>query len=201
MLKAMIRRLDDLQTDYAGLEMTAEEYFALGETQERYELIDGVVRMSPGPLPVHGAIVAEVTGQIWHYLQTHPVGRIFPELDVHLGQGPTGGDLVYRPDILFLRAERVKANCLRVVDAPDVVVEVISPSSRRFDRQRKKADYERFGVGEYWVFDPEDDTVDFFRLLQGGYVDVFPDGDFLTSKAIPGFVLNLARVRMASRLD
>lgn len=179
--------------------MSAEEFYALGETQERYELIDGVVCMSPSPYPVHGTVIAEIAAQLVAFLKTHPIGRVFVEIDVYLGKSRRGGDLVYRPDLLVLRSEQVAANFKRIVEPPAVVVEVISESSRRQDREGKKGDYERFGVPEYWVIDPEAGTMSFFRLHQGRYVDVPPDGDTYRCEVLTGFELDLSALRAASR--
>lgn len=178
-----------------GLRMTAEEYAALPESEEWYELIDGVVCMSPSPLPLHQKIAARIIGQITSFLDVHPVGEAFVELDVYLGEGPRGGDLVYRPDIVFLRQERVSENLTRITGAPDLVVEIISTSSRRYDRETKKGDYERCGVAEYWIIDPYRKELAFYSLKQGRYIMMAPRGDQLMSEAIPGFALDLNRLR------
>lgn len=180
---------------YHGLRMTAEEYLALGPTEQWYELIDGLVHMSPSPTPRHQRVAARIAGEISEYLSHHPVGEVFVEVDVSLGRGPLGGDLVYRPDIVFLRAERAARNMDRITEPPDLVVEIVSPLSRRFDHETKKADYERAGVREYWIIDPEERTTTFYRLEAGRYVQVQPVGQRLASLAIPGFQLDLVRVR------
>jgi Uma2 family endonuclease len=181
--------------------MTAEEYLDLGETEERYELIDGVIRTSPGPFPDHQDVVMEISGQIWHFLRTNPVGRVRTDLDVCVRKGTPGHDLVYQPDVVFIRDQRLASQRRRIVEPPDVIVEVASKSTRRFDRETKKADYERFGVKEYWIIDPEQDSFAFFRLQDGCYVAIPPEGDSYHSMAIPGFVLDLARIKEAFHLE
>ena len=197
----MIRRIDDPVRTFDGLRMTADEYFELGETEERYELIDGVIHMSPSPFPEHQHVVMEISGQIWHFLRTNPVGRVRTDLDVCLRIGAPGHDLVYQPDVVFIRDQRLASQRRRIVEPPDVVVEVASKSSRRFDRETKRADYERFGVMEYWIIDPEEDSFLFLRLQDGSYVAVPPESDAYRSTAIPGFVLDLARIKEVFRLE
>lgn len=182
---------------YHGIRMKADEYFALGETQERYQLIDGVVVMSPSPTPLHQSILLLVAFQIKDYLEDHPVGEVFVELDVNLGSSGRGGDLVYRPDVMFFSAGRLPTGLKKVNIVPDLVVEVGSPGSRLSDHERKKADYERAGVREYWIIDPEEKTMTFMRMDGGRYVEIEAVEDTIASEAVSGFKLKLTRIRAA----
>src|SRR5262245_30489102 len=92
---------------YNGLRMSAEQYFQLEDDGCRYELIDGVVCMSPSPIRVHPFVVAEIAAQLGAFLKKKPLGRVAVEVDVKLGTGPSGGDLVYRPDLVFLKMAKV----------------------------------------------------------------------------------------------
>ncbi len=83
----MIRRLAQTtpsETCYYGLRMTAGEYLALGETQIRYELIDGVVVMSPSPTAQHQQLIMKIAHQVVSFLNENPIGEVFPELDINL---------------------------------------------------------------------------------------------------------------------
>ena len=191
--------LPDRTAQYRGLRMTAEEYLQLEEDGCRYELVDGVVCMSPSPLYKHQKVAAEVLAQIAWFLRTNPLGDVLAEVDVDLGPGPRGGDLVYRPDVVFVRKEHVPENLDHIRRPPDLIVEVVSPSSRRYDRETKKDDYERCGVPEYWIIDPEKDSMTFYRLRGGRYAEVKPDGNSFKSETVPGFALDLDRVRQASK--
>ncbi len=185
---------------YNGLRLSAEEFFLLEDDGCRYELIDGVVCMSPSPVGVHQFVAAEITSQIGAFLMKNRLGRVAAELDVYMGQGPSGGDLVYRPDLLYLRSENVRRGMKRVTVPPDLVVEIISVTSRRLDQETKKSDYERFGIAEYWVLDPEQDSMNFFRLRGDRYVEIQPEGNTVLSGALPGFALDLAAVREVFKL-
>ncbi|MBN2562309.1 MAG: Uma2 family endonuclease [Phycisphaerae bacterium] len=103
--------------------------------------------------------------------------------------------MVYKPEILFVRAERLPAMREKIVGGPDLVVEVVSRGSRRMDSETKKQDYERFGVREYWLIDPERTSMAFYRLEEGRFTEVPATGDTFASQAVAGFVLDLARVR------
>ena len=190
-----IVRTESAEASYCGLRMDADEFLEIPDDGNFYELIDGVVHVSPSPTPQHQDVLVEILTQIALFLRTNPVGKVFAELDVHLGEGPNGKDLVYRPEIVFVRAERLPVMRDKIVGGPDLMVEVISRGSRRYDSETKKGDYERFGVGEYWLIDPERKAMTFYRLQEGRFVEVPVEGDAFTSKAVPGFVLDLARVR------
>ena len=183
-----------------GLRMTAEAYFEAVNGKDNYELVDGVVVMTPSPNPQHQAVLMEIAFQLKGYLEDHPVGMVFPELDVHLGTGPTGGDLVYRPELVFVRKENLRNLKQRISGAPAVAVEVVSAGSRPFDLQTKKHDYEQHGIEEYWLIDPELETMTFWRLEAGRFVEATADKDRYASRAIEGFSLDLARIRTLFKL-
>ncbi len=176
-----------VELGYAGLTMTADEYLALGETPERYELIHGVVVMTPSPGAKHGTIAAEIIRQLGNFGV-----RPFGETDV-----PISASTVYQPDVCAYRAGRLRGRANRLPPAPDLVVEITSPSSKALDLITKRADYERSGVGEYWVVDP--DTL-IFRCWRrdGAAMAEFPfdpTADTLPSRAFPGFSLDLRALR------
>jgi len=142
----------------------------------------------------HQAVPMEIIRQINVFLTRHPIGQLLAETDMHLGRAK-GRDFVYRPEVLFMTAEHWARPGDRLVGPPALVVEIVSQGSRRYDRITKKADYERFGVLEYWLMDPERDAMTFWRLRAGRYVEIEPEGKRFASEAIPGFVLDLAKVR------
>lgn len=179
---------------FSGLRMNADEFLQLPDDGCNYELVDGVVVMSPSPTPPHQECAGQILTQLMNYLRDHPVGKAFMELDVHLGQGAAGKDLVYRPEVIFVRSDRLSAMTEKIVGPPDLVVEVISRGSRRIDSVTKKADYERFGVMEYWLIDPQNRQITFFRMRDGRWTVVQPQGDTFMSEAVPGFRLDLRPV-------
>jgi Uma2 family endonuclease len=185
----LIVTADSPEGRYLGLRLSAEQFLQLSDDGCHYELIDGVVMMSPRHKPVHQRVAVRIAFELGRYLDEHPVGEILTEIDVHLGQGLSGGDLVYRPETIFLRTDRLSAMREKVIGASDLVVEVVSRGSRRLDSETKKDDYERYGVREYWLIDPEEERMAFWRLGGGRFSEISPSGDSLASHAVPGFVL------------
>ena len=183
---------------FAGLRMTADEYERLDDDGCQYELIDGVVVMSPSPLFGHQRIAGEIERQILNYLDEHPVGYVAHETDA------TFDPLrVYRPDLMFLSTRRFPVPTDRVHAIPDMVLEVLSPGTRAMDLSTKRDDYQRFGVSEYWIADPAAATMTFLRLTSAGakgggkmvYRPVPCKGTKFPSIAIPGFTLNITPVK------
>ncbi len=194
MIRPLVQTTHD-ETCYHGLRMAADEYIAIGETQIRYELIDGVVVMSPSPSIVHQRVIARLIAEITIFLDANPIGEVYPEIDVNLSAA-LGSNTVYRPDVVYLRRERVQESPERINCAPDLVVEVISPDSRKYDGVTKKNDYEAAGVGEYWLVDPLKSRMNFFVRQGEKFAESTPDGDTFDSIAIPGFTLDLNRIRL-----
>jgi len=185
---------DPSDTCYHGIRMSAEQYLNLPESECKYELIDGVVFMSPSATPLHQKIITRLAQYIANHLDDHPIGEVYVEVDVNLGAG-LGRDLVYRPDVVYLRAERAAQSRDRIVGPPDLVVEVISPDSRQYDSVTKKDDYESCGVLEYWLIDPFEDAMRFYARRDDQFVEIQPEDQQLVSQAIPGLVLDLERIR------
>jgi Uma2 family endonuclease len=97
-----------------------------------------------------------------------------------------------QPDICFVAVERL--DVVRdgfLSGTPDLVVEVLSPSTTRHDLRTKRATYERFGVREYWVLDPESERLLVHRLIDGRYQTALDDQGNVRSGVIEGFVLDV----------
>lgn len=179
--------------------MNAAAFLNIIDEGMSYELIDGVVVVSPSPSPLHQKVMFAIARLLADYLDRHPVGEIFVETDVHIGSTSDGRDIVYRPEIAFIRSERISHAVIpdeKLIGPPDMVVEVISRGSRQFDSRTNKEDYERFGVSEYWLIDPDRNCMTFYRRSQGCFEEVaLSTGGTFASSAVPGFVLDSARVR------
>lgn len=180
---------------YAGLRMTADAYFALGETDERYELIDGVVCMSPRPGARHQVILWAIMEQVGEFTKRSG-GRCFGEVDLVLGPG-----LVYTPDVMCFAAQRIRGFPARIDVPPDLVIEILSPSNRDFDLTRKRDDYARFGVREYWTVDSSDVRARCFRLSDGRFEERQLAGDTLSSETLGGLVVDLGPIREMMRQE
>src|SRR5262249_52756965 len=150
---------------------------ALGETEDRLELIDGVVWMSPSPTPLHQLISQEINVQI--AIAGRGAGSpwlVFLDTDVRFAS-----KLVYRPDVSVYRRDRFLGVPARLMEPPDLVVEVLSDRSRPIDLATKRTDYERFGVGEYWIVDPETAELRCWQRTGGVFAAAPVGGDFMAS--------------------
>lgn len=178
---------------YAGLQMTADEFFALGETPDRYELINGIVVMSPSATLRHQLVLRYLLRE----MEATPTGRaalIAPDTDLRLTRGK-----VYRPDLLVYAAGRVPASTERLSSPPDLAVEILSPATKPLDLITKRDDYDAFGAGEYWVIDPATLTARVWRRdgAAGKMLEAGVEGDAIDCASLPGLRVDLAAIRLA----
>lgn len=169
-------------------EWTYADYERLPEDGWRYEVIRGELFMAPAPSPRHQAVIRNFTLLLGQHLAQHPGGRFyFAPIDLILPNSlasPVQPDLVYlSPDQLPL----VKQG--RLEGAPALIVEVLSPGNWWLDRRTKFEAYREAGVAEYWLIDPQAETVEVFSLGGGGYelLGRFVGGETATSRVLAGF--------------
>jgi Uma2 family endonuclease len=187
---------DEVKPETPGVKLTYEDFLLFPDDGKRHELIDGEHYVTPSPNTKHQTIVWNLTSLIGPYLQAHPIGRAFnAPFDVVFSDF----DIV-EPDLLFISRAR-QAELLtkhHVRGAPDLVVEIGSPSTRKRDETIKRRLYERFAVSEYWVIDPELDAIKVYRRIDGRYVRVaellLENGDVLTTPLLPGLEMPLSRI-------
>ena len=178
------------------LKLTYDDYVLFPDDGKLHELIDGEHYVTPSPNVRHQQIQGELFGLIWSHLQTHPIGRVFiSPLDVVFSSFD-----VVEPDIMYLSHERA-SNVLttaNVQGAPELVIEIGSPGTRQRDETIKRHLYERSGVTEYWVVDPDIDVVRVYRRAGEAFarpVELSREaGDVLTTDLLPGLELPLARI-------
>lgn len=165
-------------------------YDDLRETPDdlnRYEIIDGELVVSPAPILDHQRVARHIFRLLDHASMTASGEVFFAPVDVEL-------DLhdVFEPDVLYVSAERrdIKRHG-RIVGAPDLVVEVLSPSSGHRDRVQKLEVYARADVREYWLADPEARTLTIYANHGGTMSPVAPDDEGrITSAVLPGLVID-----------
>jgi Uma2 family endonuclease len=147
--------------------LTYEDYLQLPDDGIRYEILDGELEMTPAPTTTHQRVSRNLHFVIHGYLQATGFGEILAApTDVVLA--PT---TVVEPDLVYVAAERAGMITVRAIEgAPDLLVEILSPSTARRDRQRKAALYARLGVRFYWIVDPDARTLEEYeRTAQGSY--------------------------------
>jgi Uma2 family endonuclease len=174
--------------------LTYDDLSAFPDDHLRRELIDGELYVTPSPVRRHQRAVVRIASALLAHVDESG-GEVLPApADVVFS-----ASTVVEPDVVFVGPERVgMLTDPRFVDiAPDLVVEVSSPSTRRLDLVKKRALYEREGVREYWFVDLEAEQVDVHRLDETGHygqpVSLGPP-DTLTCLAAPGLELRAADV-------
>lgn len=182
-------------------EYTYQDYLKIPEDPGyRYELLNGCLVRGPSPSRHHQRVVAALFRQLAAFFDgLDPDGELlFAPLDVTL----TSKNVV-QPDILFVSSVRRDVMCEERIDGPcDLVVEVMSPTSRRKDRLRKLEIYRQAGIPHYWLVDPEECMLEAFVLKEGFYTLVFvggPDDEF-SHPEFPGLSLDLDRVFGGQRI-
>lgn len=163
---------------------TYEAYAALPEDGKRYEVVQGVLMMSPAPETAHQGVIAEIYAFLREQVFLKRRGLVLTSpVDVVLAKKTT-----VQPDVLVVLAEHVnRVEQKRVVGTPDLIVEVISPGSATYDRLVKYSVYEQSGVPEYWLVNLPEQTIEIFILENGGYrlLGSFTGEQVVQSRLIP----------------
>ena len=156
----------------------------------RYELLDGELIMVPAPNMAHQGISTVLLRLIDTFVFLRKLGKVF-----HAPTDVVFSDTeVVQPDVLFVSNERshiITEDNIR--GAPDLVIEILSPSTAGRDRTFKRTLYERYGVREYWMVDPAARNITVLVLGEKGYelAGIYGEGQTLTSPTLPGFSLSL----------
>jgi Uma2 family endonuclease len=180
----------------SGVKLTYDDLLRLPEDNLRHELIDGEHYVTASPNTRHQRILGRLYLSIGNWLEAHPTGEAYvAPVDVVLSPH----DVVV-PDLLYMSQARVSDALTpeAVRGMPELLVEILSPGTRRRDRTVKQALYDREGVSEYWLVDPDRETVRVCRRSETG-LDVLPElsgaaGDVLTTPLLPGLEIPLARL-------
>ncbi len=170
--------------------LTAEEFFRIYPEESRIELIDGEVYEMPAPTPKHQDILVRVFIPMRSFVDANSLGLILvAPVDVVFDE-----ENVLQPDIVYISdLSKVKD---RIYGAPDLVVEVASPSTLKRDITDKMKIYERYGVKEYWIVFSSEKTIVVYQLTENGY-ELFSSAiekGKVRSKILEGFEINLEEV-------
>jgi len=175
--------------------LTYEDYLLFPDDGKRHEIIDGDHYVTPAPRTNHQKTSANLTVALASFVKRRGIGLVLAApSDVILSD-----ENVVQPDLLFVSTARdgiVTEDNIR--GAPDLVIEIISETTRKKDEVTKRKLYERFGVQEYWGVDPELETVKIFRRTQQGYgrpVELNKEAnDSLTTELLADFDLALTEI-------
>ena len=174
--------------------LTVQDYLDIPEEDEnRYELIDGEFYMAPAPSWEHQESTANLVSTLRDFVRSNGLGRVVASpIDVFLSD-----EDVFQPDIVFVSAGRLDIiHSSGVHGTPDLVIEMLSPSTAQRDRIMKRARYELFDVSEYWQADPIAKTIAVLRLQNGAFeqVGVFTEGMTVETPLLPGLRVDVSAV-------
>ena len=175
--------------------LTYDDLARMPDDGMRHEIIDGVHYVTPAPVLRHQRLVVRMLTAIANHLEAHPIGEVLPApFDVVF----TRWDVV-EPDLLLVtNDQRSIVTEPNIQGAPALVVEVLSPGTKKRDLGVKKDLFDRFGVREYWTVDPKRNTVTIYRRNSDGslgQVQSLPEeADAITTPLLPGFSLALDKL-------
>jgi Uma2 family endonuclease len=180
---------------------TYADYYAW-DTEERYEIIDGEAYMMSAPTVPHQTISRELLGQFWNFLKGKPCEVFTAPLDVRLfPREDESDDTIVQPDILVI-CDRSKLEDKRACrGAPDLVIEILSPSNIPKVMFLKFQKYLKAGVREYWIINPEDRGVQTYILerpageLPGRYIAAaYENAETLDVSVLPGLRIDFTGI-------
>ncbi len=171
---------------------TYADYLQLDD-ENRYEIINGELIMAPSPRRMHQKISITISSILHNLVYDKKLGEVYEApFDVIFADTQ-----VFQPDILFVSKERleiIKED--GVFSSPDLIIEIVSPSTEQKDRNDKYRVYEHFGVKEYWIVDEKNRTVEVFVLKENGYKREYyaENNGMAESVLIKGFKIDVKRL-------
>ena len=172
--------------------LTYRDFVRFPDDGRRHELIDGKHYVTASPITRHARLCIRLVKPLADYLELHPIGEVFSRLDCVMSFFD-----VVEPDVaVILNDQKQIITKKNVRGAPALVVEVASPSTSRRDRRQKRDLYTRKGVREYWIVNPDANTITVFRRTSQGEFPIVATlqaatGDTLTTALLPNFALDL----------
>ncbi len=179
------------------IKFTYEDYKSLPFSEtKRYELLGGELIVVPSPGFEHQRISWELGFRLSEFVRRHRLGMVlYAPLDVVLGKGEDRE--VVQPDILFISEHRRRIiHPQEIRGAPDLIVEILFPSTADYDRRYKRTLYARHGVQEYWIVDPQEKTIEVLTLGERGYerAGLYHKGETLESPLLQGLQIPLDQI-------
>ena len=174
--------------------LTYDDLAAMPDDGKRYELIGGELYEMPGPSFFHQFVLATMLSLLRDFVLTRQLGVVVPApLDVRFDPRNT-----VQPDIVFLSRERLhllhQGAFNLIAGAPDLLIEILSPSNRGYDFIKKAALYATFGVQEFWIVDIKAQTI-FVQVLRNGLFEPLTSDDgIVRSQVLPGLVVDPRQV-------
>jgi Uma2 family endonuclease len=177
-----------------NIPFTYDDYQTLPEDMSRrYELLNGDLFLVPAPTTRHQRIARILFSIVNDQVCSNELGEVFfAPIDVILGVGE--GREVVQPDIVFIAEARCAIIQIHGIEgAPDLAVEILSSRTQDRDRGYKRTLYARHGIVEYWIVDPDERSIEVYRVGSEGYglLSKFHADEVLTSAMFPGLNIPL----------
>ena len=173
---------------------TYEDWLQLPGDGTKYEVLSGVLYITPVPSTTHQSASSRLVRAIMNYVEQYDLGEVFTApTDVLLASEP----VPVEPDILFIaRGREAIIKEARVEGAPDLVIEIVSPSNWPYDRKTKYGLYQQNGIPEYWLVDYRARSIEVFVLDGGEYalLGKWGDGEHATSRVLAGLEVDVSDV-------
>jgi Uma2 family endonuclease len=170
---------------------TYADYCRIPADGKRHEILAGRHFVNPAPSPYHQFVSARLHHQLM--LQVADQGRgtvLAAPIDLHLGR-----QNIVQPDLVVVpKRTRCVPGARKLTDLPCLLVEILSPRTRKLDQQRKRDCYERAGVREFWLVDPEAREVQQLVLRNGRYLPPIVATECLPMRALRGVTVDLRKV-------
>ena len=183
--------VESAQPDYIR-HYTYSDYLQWDDDKRR-ELIDGIPYLMSAPNRKHQSISGKLHIKLAMYLEGKTCKVYYAPFDVRLN-ADTLDDTVVQPDILVV-CDHSKLDDAGCKGAPDMVIEILSPSTSRYDRTLKFKTYLKTGVKEYWIIDPEAERLEANILTNGEYITkIYQETDIAPVTVLKGCEINLAEV-------
>jgi Uma2 family endonuclease len=163
-----------------------ESDFAQLPDKPRCELLYGSLLVTPSPLVRHQLVLGRLHALFLSHAETHEGLTILAPMDVRLADHS-----IVQPDLIYVTPARREVIRERIFGAPDLLVEILSPSTARRDRGAKMKLYADSGVAEYWLVDPESETFEFLENRDGAFVVRLPEDGIYASRAVAELTLDL----------
>lgn len=171
---------------------TYEDYAKLPEGAP-YQLIGEELIITPAPMPYHQIVWRKIVSLLTQYVEKNNLGEIlYSPIDVYFTE-----EDVFQPDIIFISKERLNIiGETKIEGAPDLIIEILSPSTAYYDLGRKYEIYEKSGVKEYWIVHPERKSIEIYQNESGQFklVQTAKETGTINSPFLKGLELNLEKI-------
>jgi Uma2 family endonuclease len=173
------------------VKFTYQDLLTAPDDGNRYEIFEGELIVTPSPIVKHQIVSANLFGLLYNYIKSNNLGTLLAApMDVYFNE-----ETVVEPDLLFVSNKR--SHILeerRINGAPDLIIEILSPGTAERDRGFKFRHYEKESVQEYWIADPEEETLEIFVLQENSFTlfEKFSNNDVVSPPLFSELSFNLS---------